>query len=595
MRIQHSRETQMSGSGIRNGVHYTSLARRNGKDDSMEVSEVKTEVEEPIGERSNLLKSLDSLGKFFPVRQYICSFVTASSSKLLIFSLILLSALILIIFRNQGENALLCKEVLSEKAIPYPRVDFQHVKARKDKGRYSSLKAANWIVVFVARDPTDEVRELAKLKGWQVLAIADSETAKDWSVPGVIFLSTEHQASLGYRINKYLPYSSYVRKNVGYLFAIQHGARKIYDLDEKQSMLGNDLAKFFDTELHSQQKNLLQYRVVENRTTVNPYIHFGQRSVWPRGLPLTSIPKISADIFYNEVPTGKQYIQQGLTKGLPDVDSIFYYTRRVEGQPINLEFDSHAPSLALPHGTMAPVNSMNTLFHYQAFWGLMLPVSTGLYASDTVRGYWSQRLLWEIQGMLAIYPPSMFRVDSMQPSMYEDDELFSKSWEELVSFLVSWKSNKEEFFQRVLDLSHTMGQIGFWSAQDVKLSAAWLKDLLSVGYMQPVLENLDLGKSVPFVVVSSFTQFKPHVFPAKYVGVQEASAVDKDMGNLLRWRRFYGNIVLIMECSWPLNHTVVGWRLLYGRIFKHVIILSQQADSSLGVEDGAGWQTYKYV
>lgn len=59
-----------------------------------------------------------------------------------------------------------------------------------------------------------------------MLAIGDKNTPLDWALKGTIFLSLEQQAKLGFRIFKYLPFGSYVRKNIGYLFAIQHGAKK---------------------------------------------------------------------------------------------------------------------------------------------------------------------------------------------------------------------------------------------------------------------------------------------------------------------------------------------------------------------------------
>ena len=41
------------------------------------------------------------------------------------------------------------------------------------------------------------------------------------SVPGVIYLSPEIQETLPYTLVKLVPYKSYSRKNIGYLYAIQ--------------------------------------------------------------------------------------------------------------------------------------------------------------------------------------------------------------------------------------------------------------------------------------------------------------------------------------------------------------------------------------
>ena len=44
---------------------------------------------------------------------------------------------------------------------------------------------------------------------------------QDWQMDGVVFLGIPEQKRLGYRIHDLLPYRSYARKNLGYLYAIQ--------------------------------------------------------------------------------------------------------------------------------------------------------------------------------------------------------------------------------------------------------------------------------------------------------------------------------------------------------------------------------------
>ena len=41
------------------------------------------------------------------------------------------------------------------------------------------------------------------------------------SVPGAVYLSVEMQKELPYKLVNLLPYKSYARKNLGYLYAIQ--------------------------------------------------------------------------------------------------------------------------------------------------------------------------------------------------------------------------------------------------------------------------------------------------------------------------------------------------------------------------------------
>lgn len=438
-----------------------------------------------------------------------------------------------------------------------------------------------------------------KMRGWQVLAIGNSRTPKDWNLKGAIFLSLDMQANLGFRVLDYLPYNSYVRKAVGYLFAIQHGAKKIFDADDRGEVIDGDLGKHFDVELvgeGARQEPILQYNHENpNRTVVNPYIHFGQRSVWPRGLPLEDVGEIGHEEYYTEIFGGRQFIQQGISNGLPDVDSVFYFTRKASLEAFDIRFDEHAPKVLLPQGIMVPVNSFNTIYHSPAFWALMLPVSVSTMASDVLRGYWGQRLLWEIGGYVAVYPPTVHRYDKIEAYPFSEEKDLHVNVGRLIKFLVLWRSNKHRLFEKILELSFAMAEEGFWTEKDVKFTAAWLQDLLSVGYQQPRLMSLELDRPRANIGHGDRKEFVPRKLPSVHLAVEETGTVNYEIGNLIRWRKNFGNIVLIMFCSGPVERTALEWRLLYGRIFKTVVILSPQKNSDLYVEEGQLEQVYKHL
>jgi hypothetical protein len=113
-----------------------------------------------------------------------------------------------------------------------------------------------------------------------------------------------------------------------------------------------------------------------DRTAVNPYIHFGQPSIWPRGLPLEAVAENAPEQHYVQGSPVKALVQQGLAEGDPDVDAIFRLTRVSSGKLIRVKFDNQAPPVALPRGLAAPFNSQNTLFHKEALWGLLIPITT---------------------------------------------------------------------------------------------------------------------------------------------------------------------------------------------------------------------------
>ncbi|XP_075639644.1 putative glycosyltransferase STELLO1 [Castanea sativa] len=522
--------------------------------------------------------------------------------KIVTVLLLIATVAALFFLRNVGDTAaLLCFETRAKnlEKIQFPNVNWNSISRITDRSPYVNFRTERWIVVSVSNYPTDSLRNLVKIRGWQVLAIGNSKTPSDWSLKGAIFLSLEQQAQLGFRVVDFLPYDSYVRKTVGYLFAIQHGAKKIFDADDRGDVIDGDLGKHFDVELvgeDARQDVILQYSHDNpNRSVINPYIHFGQRSVWPRGLPLENVGEIGHEEFYTEVFGGKQFIQQGISNGLPDVDSVFYFTRKSSLEAFDIRFDEHTPKVALPQGMMVPVNSFNTIYHSSAFWGLMLPVSVSTMASDVLRGYWGQRLLWEIGGYVVVYPPTVHRYDRIEGYPFSEEKDLHVNVGRLIKFLVSWRSNKHRLFEKVLELSFAMAEEGFWSDKDLKFTAAWLQDLLAVGYQQPRLMSLELDRPRASIGHGDRKEFVPQKLPSVHLGVEETGTVNYEIANLIRWRKNFGNVVLIMFCNGPVERTALEWRLLYGRIFKTVIILSGAKNPDLAVERGQWEQLYKHL
>ena len=299
------------------------------------------------------------------------------------------------------------------------------------------------------------------------------------SHPNCVFLSVKKQKSLGYRIHDLLPYKSYARKNLGYLYAIQHGARVIYDTDDDNSPTSGKITFY--------QQETGKFHVYKtDAVVVNPYEHFGQSTIWPRGYPLDHIADPPSHKFVTCLGADTS-IQQGVVNGDPDVDAIFRLTRKDKDVDLKVEFDKEAPTVLLPPKTMAPFNSQNTLFMNKGLWGMLLPITVAFRVCDIWRGYWAQRLLWDVGSHLSFFPPNavQFRNAHSYLADFVDEKMLYHDAGRLVEFLISWKSEKKDFFGRVLDLSVAMVEQGFWEMNDAILTEAWLTDLVSTGYEIP--------------------------------------------------------------------------------------------------------------
>jgi hypothetical protein len=125
--------------------------------------------------------------------------------------------------------------------------------------------------------------------------------------------------------------------------------------------------------------------------------------------------------------------------------------------------------------------------HYEAFWGLYLPVTTTFRVCDIWRSFWVQRLLWDIGGRLIFGRSTVKQVrnsHSYIKDMDDEYQLYHQSGS-FVRFLTSWSSSHHSLAERIGQLARDIAQAGFWQSKEVDIMDAWLADLHSVGYSFP--------------------------------------------------------------------------------------------------------------
>jgi len=185
-------------------------------------------------------------------------------------------------------------------------------------------------------------------------------------------------------------------------------------------------------------------------------------------------------------------VQQFLADEDPDVDAVFRLTRKLPcgfgGLPGGLP-----EVLATPPQVFLPYNAQATVHLYEAFWGLMLPVTVHGRVSDIWRAYLTQKLLWDIGQVVAFQPAHVVhdRVahDYLKDFQSEGD-LYLKSTA-MVGFLSRWTSDAPTLVERIEQLWAALYSRGFVELGDLRLAQAWIRDLLAIGYEFP---DLQLGK-----------------------------------------------------------------------------------------------------
>ena len=293
----------------------------------------------------------------------------------------------------------------------------------------SNIFSEKWIVLYTSSPPISSILSLNELEEWRIVVIGSNEIIdREWeefkNMGRIIYLSLKDQINLGYYILKFLLPYTYQRKNIGYLYAIEHGAKEIYEIDD-------DVIINLETINWKFNKNVRQrITVCKNNKSImiNPYSYFGIYDIWPRGFILKDLSKNNNDkkCFFNLASNQinlKPLIYQNLINGLPDIDYIFYLTRiKKKEQIINIKFSKDFPLLYLPRNYI-PINSKNTKYLYDIFPSLLLPKTFNQNIVDIFRGFIIQLFSWKKNGTVLFDSSGDFRKNKeMKEKLLKDEK-----------------------------------------------------------------------------------------------------------------------------------------------------------------------------
>jgi len=404
--------------------------------------------------------------------------------------------------------------VVDTEEVAY--IDKQTSATDTDAQDQQALTTSNrWIVVTSSSTAgVTNIKALCRLDGWQTVVVAHAQSVwnPDDDASECIYLSMEEQQWLGYTVSELLPVGSLTRKNIGYLYAIQHGAEVILDTDDDMALPGDgDHVHLFNL------SNSLNYsgdddtmvswhrNATDAIPVANPYVHFGSVAL-PRGGSTAS----SHPIYARSPPLAGQrrnrYIVQGLIDGPPDV--VVQHHQQQQRRRQQQRFCSNVPALRLEPGLFGPVNSRNTLFHRDALWAMVLPVTVPPRMADIWRGYWAQRLLWDIDGRV-VYFGAVAHLESSATSSSSSSSSSSDSHSDssaadsldtyetaedhletdrLLRLLDSWAPQSPPTLpERMAELAQLLALNDFIQDHDVQLVRMWINDLVQSGYVFPAM------------------------------------------------------------------------------------------------------------
>lgn len=363
-----------------------------------------------------------------------------------------------------------------------------------------SFTCTNWAVITTIFLPTALCKQLANLHNWCLVVVGDEKTKQEaWSSfakssPATYYLSPSDQRSLPYATLSHLKWNHFGRKNIGYLFAIHHGASYIWDTDDdnllKNPALLNslvDITTQHEIPFASAKHHLWNPYHIFNPVCLDSAKH--EQLSWPRGFPLEYIKdhntySISS---HQTLSPPKIGVLQSLADNDPDVDGIYRLTK-----PIPFSFISRNTTYALHSNQYSPFNAQATLWTQKAFWAMLMPVSVHGRVTDIWRSYITECLMKNLDQHVAFTSPIV--IQYRNPHTYIGDlhaeiPLYTKA-NELTKWLASWRPifKKSPSLASIMEqLIISLYEIGVVEEEDVSLYQAWLQDLKDIRYQMPSL------------------------------------------------------------------------------------------------------------
>lgn len=317
------------------------------------------------------------------------------------------------------------------------------------------------IVLTTVHKATEAVRKFAH-GDYDLIVVGDRKTPDDYHALDCVFLDVKAQQKRYPRLSRLLPWNSYARKNLGYLYALQNGCDVIAESDD-------DTVPYADW---GRLEHACSHAIIAPRYP-NVYSLFCDRPIWPRGFPLEKIlagEEILMESALFEERGDNVFIIQHLVDGDPDVDAIFRLT--LGGKDVRFT----PGCVLLDKGVLSPFNTQNTFWvHRLAFPFLYLPATTTFRYCDILRSYVAQYGIWRRGGQLAFASASAFQHRNPH-DLIEDfrQELplyldFHKTMEALDG--VALEGGDDDLYA----LYHALYKSGGVARNELRLVEEWLK------------------------------------------------------------------------------------------------------------------------
>lgn len=363
------------------------------------------------------------------------------------------------------------------------RVAAHRIRARE--GGAPRCNSSNWAVVTTIFQPSAAVRAVGQLPGWCLVVVGDLAGPQQGeyllNTSNVVHLSaTDQREMVGrWQTLEHLPWRSFGRKNLGYLYALENGAKVVFDFDDDNAPLGGLQFPTAPRDNWSGEARVLSGAPFAN---VYPLFTATGATIWPRGYPLGAINGEGAPCCLStksvRLDTSRIGVVQSLAQGNPDVDAIYRLTEKL---PVAFR---DLPPVVLEAGTFSPFNAQATLWHAPAMAAMLLPVTVHGRVADILRSYVAQLFLWDADLRLAFASPMVEVSDRNPHDLMADFEaewpLYYKTRALLEDLVPRRKSATQMPLEALFDTYVHLYEYGIVEEGDTSLAKAWVEDMASI-------------------------------------------------------------------------------------------------------------------
>ncbi len=207
---------------------------------------------------------------------------------------------------------------------------------------------ARFIVTTTASAPTKALLAFAAIPGWRLIVVGDMKTPHDeYQLNGVTYLSPGRQVEIDRTLSDLIGWNCVQRRNMGYVYAMQHGAEMIATVDDDNvptERWGRDV--WAGGTAHAMVYGTGGTPAFDPLSVTNNFL------MWHRGYPLQWLSR------RHPVPMSwldvRCDVQANLWDGAPDIDAVcrMMFPHSVKFSREAMPYTSDMP---------APFNSQNTI------------------------------------------------------------------------------------------------------------------------------------------------------------------------------------------------------------------------------------------